>query len=120
MTGMVSAPPSLLVATAWAVGLGFLFLAVSALFRFGLGWTSAARTRPLARFTRGYRIHHGYPGVLLLLVLPWVPTTSWYFLALWTGGWALILSDVLHHLLLWWVTGDPELHGRYPPRSDDC
>ena len=35
--------------------------------RFGLGWTSPEKTGTLARFTRGWRIHHLYPGLVLIL-----------------------------------------------------
>lgn len=87
---------------------------VSAFLRFRMGYRAAVVTRGLARFTGGWRIHHGYPGVLLMLVaaLPvWEAGLRNLFLLV---GWTLLLSDLLHHFaVLWPLTGSPQFDLRY-------
>jgi hypothetical protein len=46
--------------------LAVLFELLTVALRFGLGWRSPDRTRPLGRLTRGWRVHHGYPGLLMM------------------------------------------------------
>lgn len=87
--------------------------AVTLVARFGLKLESTRDTASLARFTFGFRIHHGYIGLLLLLAFPWVPPgrARW-----WAGvlGIGLLVSDLVHHfVVLWPLTGDPQFHIKY-------
>lgn len=97
--------------------------------RFGLGWTSPERTRPIGRLTRGWRIHHGYPGLMLLGVAPMLgfaasgPGTGPLELLVapaWWGwllvvGITLALSDLIHHaVVLPLFAGGHEFYLRYP------
>ena len=55
--------------TALAVVLATLIIeAVTCGLRFGLGLQSGRDTSALARWTLGLRIHHGYVGVVLLMI----------------------------------------------------
>ncbi len=78
-----------------------------------LGGVQVTRdTSWLAPLTLGYRIHHGYFGLLILLFGSLLPG-RWRRWG-WTLGWALLLSDLLHHfVVLWWLEGDPQFHIRY-------
>ncbi|MBL9085702.1 MAG: hypothetical protein JNM10_01035 [Planctomycetia bacterium] len=89
--------------------------------RFGLGWTSPEKTGTLARFTRGWRIHHLYPGLVLILVAAVVPMPAALANLAWMFGIMLALSDALHHFaVLWPLTGDHEFDLRYPGFADDA
>jgi hypothetical protein len=83
--------------------------------RFGLRLQSTRDTAWLARFTFGLRIHHGYIGALLVLAAHALPVSA---RARWIGlvlGWALVVSDAVHHLIvLWWFTGSPQFDLFYP------
>ncbi len=99
------------------LALAALIEAVTCLFRFGLGLQSTRDTAWLARFTFGYRIHHGYIGALLLLgaVLPGPGAWRNMLVAVGVG---LVVSDLVHHfIVLWGVTGSPEFHIRYTDRG---
>jgi hypothetical protein len=52
--------------------------------RFGLRLNATRHTRPIARLTFGIRVHHGYPGVLLLLIAFFLPP-AWQNAAIITG-----------------------------------
>ena len=75
---------------------------------------TAAAIGPL---TGGVRIHHAYLGLLIIifgrLFSRRNPALSkWLLIA----GMALFFSDIIHHfLVLWPITGDPQLHLFYPP-----
>ena len=86
--------------------------------RFGWGMRSPETTKCCARFTGGWRIHHGYVGVALL-VLAWaLPLPAAASALLWISGIALALSDALHHFaVLWPLTGSPEFHVRALPSA---
>ena len=81
------------------------------LFRFGLGFESSRDTAPfIAPLTMGLRIHHGYLGLLMLLVASILREnySSWIFY-LRAFGLAFFLSDLVHHfLVLWPITGSPQ------------
>lgn len=103
-----------------------VFELVTVALRFGLGWTSPSRTRALARWTRGWRIHHGYPGIALLLISPLLgfaplggvlsPGSADVLLGLCLAvGMTLALSDLVHHaLVLPALVGRHEFDLRYP------
>jgi len=62
----------------------------------------------------GYRIHHGYGGVVLI-ILAVLSSGGGLRKALLLVGISLLVSDAIHHfLVLWLVTGSPELDIRYP------
>lgn len=105
--------PTWLLATILTV----LFEGVTLLFRFGLKMESTRDTNFLSILTFGYRIHHGYIGVLIaLLAWLWPDLLSKYSNWALALGLALIASDILHHFVfLWWLTGDPHFDFRYPP-----
>jgi hypothetical protein len=95
--------------------LALLIESVTVFFGFGLGLRATRDTSWLAGLTFGYRIHHGYIGVLIVLLatifLSKRPVRDWAI----TIGLALVLSDLAHHfLVLWPLYGDPEFHFRYP------
>ena len=83
--------------------------AATVALRFGLGLQSTRDTAALARLTFGIRIHHGYIGALVLLLVvllspgPVIREVGLIF------GWSMLLSDLIHHfLVLWPITGSPE------------
>src|ERR1051326_957695 len=97
----------------WGLLLAVGFEIVTCLFRFGLHLQSTRDTRALAGWTFGFRIHHAYPGVLLLLLGLLVQKGSWRTLLLLLGL-GLVMSDLAHHFaVLWPITGDPQFHLRY-------
>jgi hypothetical protein len=99
-----------------AVG-GLLFAVlvetITCVFRFGLRLQSTRDTRVMADWTFGFRIHHAYPGVLLLVLALLVRKGGWRTLLLLVGI-GLVVSDLTHHFaILWPLTGDPQFHVRY-------
>ncbi len=97
----------------WGLLLAVVLELITCFFRFGLHLQSTRDTRAMAAWTFGFRIHHGYPGVLLLLLAPLVSKGAWRTLFLIVGI-ALVVSDLSHHfLVLWPITGDPQFHIRY-------
>jgi hypothetical protein len=94
--------------------LGAAFEAVTCLFRFGLHLQATRDTCALAPWTFGLRIHHAYPGLLLLLLAPLIRQGTWRRLLLLFGV-GLVVSDLVHHFaVLWPLTGDPQFHTHYP------
>jgi len=99
------------------VFLTFLFESITAVLRFGLGLESSVCTAStIGVVTFGIRIHHGYIGLLLLAFFVFHrrrkrPVAEKLAIL----GWALLLSDLIHHfLVLWLLTGDPQFHLFYP------
>lgn len=96
-------------------GLGFalVFEAVTCFMRFGLGMEAARDTQWVGVVTAGYRLHHGYIGIALLLAAVIVPNPAWRNLLV-IAGVGLVVSDAVHHfLVLRLATGSPEFHTRY-------
>lgn len=97
----------------WIAVLTIAFEAATCWLRFGRGLTSRQNTRFVGRFTRGIRIHHGYVGLVMMAIVasaPTIPAGEWA----WRIGWALFLSDAVHHfLVLWPLTGSPEFDLTY-------
>ena len=90
--------------------------AVTAGFRFGAGLQSTRDTAWIARFTFGLRIHHGYVGLLLLLLASIGTASRLRRNALLIVGIALLFSDLFHHfLVLWPITGSPQFDLFYAP-----
>lgn len=90
-----------------------VFEGFTCLFRFGFGLAATQSTSWMAAFTFGFRIHHGYVGLVLLLLALAIGSPG-LRRALIIAGVALTVSDLVHHLLvLWPITGSPEFHIRY-------
>ena len=95
--------------------------AVTVFMRYGVGLESTRDTAHLVgRLTGGIRIHHGYIGILLLVVAFVLLYDKphlfrWVFVA----GFALAASDLIHHfLVLWPIEGSPQFDFVYPVRGD--
>ena len=84
-------------------------------FGFQFDWTrDTAET--IGLMTLGIRIHHGYCGVVLIL-LAWSfsQTHPRHAEVIYVVGWSLLLSDAIHHfLVLWPLTGSPQFDFVYP------
>ena len=94
--------------------LTILFEAVTVLFRFGFNITIKKDFRWLGKLSFGYRLHHGYWGLALVMVsyLAFTGTAQEHGLIL---GWALFLSDIIHHfVVLQLFTGNHEFELRFP------
>ena len=96
-------------------GIAFAFACelLTLILRFGFKLQSTRDTQLLAELTFGYRIHHGYLGVALLLVSVVVSQSALRNLMI-IIGLGLLISDAIHHLVvLWLITGSPEFDMRY-------
>lgn len=123
--GMIELQDALLIGVLGAV----VFELITLVFRFGLGWTAPERTHRLGRFTGGWRMHHGYPGLLLLIAAPILGFASvpgghdssamlgdpgWWGWVL-VAGLTLAVSDLLHHSVVLPLTvGHHEFYLKYP------
>jgi hypothetical protein len=84
------------------------------LLRFCFSLESQKHSAWMAPLTFGYRVHHGYWGLLLVVIAAFVWRRRGARNALLMVGGALFLSDMIHHfLVLWPVTGSPEFYFRY-------
>lgn len=101
----------------WALVLTAAIEALTCLFRFGLGLESTRDTSWMAGLTLGIRIHHGYIGMLVLLVAGCLPEKSaWRTWGI-RIGMSLLSSDLIHHFGVLWITqGDPQFHLTYPAK----
>lgn len=92
-----------------------LFELVTSILRFGFKMTSPTHTRPLAKITKGYRIHHGYPGVAMLAVVPILPTETVISSIVIISALMLFVSDLIHHsIILPIFVGHHEFDIKYP------
>ena len=95
------------------VGAG-LFELVTIILRFRLRLRSSQQTAWIGRLTFGLRIHHGYVGVLLLL-LATLPLSPFPLRLGIVAGLSLALSDALHHfVVLPLAVGATEFDLHYP------
>lgn len=90
---------------------------VTLLFRFGLGLKSTEHTAStVGQLTMGIRIHHGYVGLLILLLMFLLPALRNHrygnFAVI--AGMSLFFSDIIHHSLLYLITGSADLDLVYP------
>ncbi len=102
----------------WIAILTLLFEAITVILRFGFGLQATQSTAFIGNITFGIRIHHGYLGVILLLVslIPALPVNVRNILII--LGSSLLLSDLIHHfIILWLITGDPHFHLTYTRRQ---
>lgn len=87
---------------------------VSAFFRFALEMTSQNDTAFMASYTFNLRIHHGYFGVLLLLIALFFKDKQPMKNSSIIIGWSLILSDLIHHFIVLWIfTGNHDFFLTY-------
>ena len=109
--------PTIRQAILYSAAITALIEAVTVLFRFGLRLESSKDTAStIGRLTGGIRIHHGYIGLTLIVIVA-LASRRWPRLARWLLiiGLSLVLSDLVHHfLVLWPIVGDPEFHLVYP------
>jgi hypothetical protein len=99
----------------WCLALTVAMELVSIYFRFVLHFQSTRDTRFLRQLTLGIRIHHGFPGLVLVWVALFLRPGFWRCWCLRIGV-ALIFSDLIHHfLILWPLTGYADFDLLYPP-----
>ncbi len=86
-----------------ATGLAILLTAViegfCILFRFGFGLDATRDTCFLAPYTFGFRLHHGFIGVLLVMMMLPARNAGWKWV-LFIAGLGLVLSDAVHHFAI--------------------
>ena len=91
---------------------------ITLILRFGLKLEASLHTTSIIKkLSCGIRIHHGYLGMLLVVVSLFLqnPSMSKYIFII---GMALFLSDMIHHfLILWLIKGNPEFHLFYPKNN---
>ena len=89
---------------------------VTLFFRFGLGLKSTEHTAStVGRLTMGIRFHHGYAGLILLTLLCFRRfKQSRSADAMFVVGMSLFISDVIHHSLLYLLTGSADFDLVYP------
>jgi hypothetical protein len=100
-----------------------LFELVTVIMRFGFKMSSPTHTRRMARFTGGYRIHHGYPGIGMFLAVPLIPSPTVIGSLVIIIAMMLLLSDLVHHaIVLPLCVGRHEFDVKYPstPLNGDC
>jgi hypothetical protein len=92
-----------------------LFELATIILRFGFKMTSPTHTRPLSKVTKGYRIHHGYPGIPLLFAVPLLPADTIISSIVIISAIMLFFSDFIHHaIILPLFAGSHEFHLKYP------
>jgi hypothetical protein len=90
---------------------------ITCVTRFALQMESTRDTAStIGRLTGGLRIHHSYPGLVLIGISSWIweryPRLAFWLFPIGVG---LLLSDLIHHfLVLWLVTGHPQFDLFYP------
>lgn len=101
----------------YAAALTVLIEGFTVLLRFGLHLEATRDTAStFGRLSGGIRIHHGYIGLLAVLIAAAVfrrrPLLGRWLVVV---GIALILSDLVHHfLVLWPIVGRTEFYLFYP------
>ncbi|PKL51011.1 MAG: hypothetical protein CVV42_01535 [Candidatus Riflebacteria bacterium HGW-Riflebacteria-2] len=96
--------------------LTFVIESVTLFFRFGLGLKSTEHTAStVGQLTMGIRFHHGYAGVILLILLL-ISRVRRHRAAdvIFVVGMSLFVSDVIHHTLLYLITGSADFDLVYP------
>jgi hypothetical protein len=91
----------------WSLILAVVFEGITCLFRFGLRLESTRDTKAIGHLTFGLRIHHGYIGLVALIVCLFIKESLTRDIVIVVAN-ALVLSDLAHHfLVLWPITGSP-------------
>jgi hypothetical protein len=92
-----------------------LFEIATIILRFRFKLTSPTHTRPLAKLTKGYRIHHGYPGLAMLAAVPILPNPTIISSLVIIAALMLFVSDLIHHsIILPLFAGHHEFDLKYP------
>jgi hypothetical protein len=101
----------------WSLIITVLIEGVTILFRFGFNLQSTRDTAStIGLLTGGIRIHHGYIGILMVIISivflkKLILFYDWFLII----GISLICSDIIHHfIVLWIITGNHEFHLFYP------
>ena len=101
----------------WTLVLTVVFEMLAVVLRYGFGLEATRDSAStVGSITFGVRIHHGYIGVVLVLVA-WLccRRATRRFQVLLSLGLALVISDLVHHfLVLWPIEGDPHFDLVYP------
>lgn len=103
------------------VFLTFIIELTTMFFRFGLGLQSTVHTAStIGKLTFGIRIHHGYLGLLMLLAFLFSSRIKRLrYSGLWLIiGLSLLISDAIHHSLLYLLTGSSDFDLVYPGASN--
>lgn len=98
----------------WIFALGILLEILTSFFRFYYHIQSTRDTAFIAKYTFHLRIHHGYIGILLILIAYFLKNLRTSDILYRVGG-AFLFSDLIHHfIVLWIMTGSPEFDFIYP------
>jgi hypothetical protein len=98
----------------WCLALTIAIELLTCVLRFGLGMHAGNTSHWMRALTFGLHLHHGFFGLLLIVLAFARRGRLWRRWCL-IIGLALVLSDLAHHfLVLWPVTGSPEFTLFYP------
>jgi hypothetical protein len=98
----------------WGLAAAAVIEIATVIMRFGFAMQATRDTAWLAPYTFGYREHHGYYIVPLVIISLLVKNRFWKN-ALVIIGIGCFVSDLAHHfIVLWPITGHHEFHIRYP------
>tara|TARA_R110000868_G_scaffold119469_2_gene317086 strand:+ start:442431 stop:442766 length:336 start_codon:yes stop_codon:yes gene_type:complete len=97
------------------IAAAIIFELATIILRFGFKMTSPTHTRPISKVTKGYRIHHGYPGIPLLFAVPLLPAETIISSIVIIFAIMLFLSDFIHHAIILPIfAGSHEFYIKYP------
>ena len=92
-----------------------IFELLTVILRFGFKLTSPTHTRPVAKLTKGFRIHHGYPGAAMLVAVPLIPEPTIISSLVIIIALMLFVSDFIHHAIILPIfAGHHEFDLKYP------
>ncbi|MGV6814740.1 MAG: hypothetical protein ACWA5W_07010 [Phycisphaerales bacterium] len=92
-----------------------LFELLTIVLRFRFKMTSPTHTRPIGKLTGGYRIHHGYPGIGMIMLIPLVPFQTVLSSLVIIVALMLFVSDLIHHAIILPIfAGGHEFEIKYP------
>jgi len=95
-----------------------LFELATIILRFGFKLNSPTHTRHLAKLTKGYRIHHGYPGLAMLATVPILPNPTVISSLVIIIALMLFVSDLIHHAIFLPIfAGHHEFDLKYPDHN---
>jgi hypothetical protein len=98
-----------------------LFEIITIVCRFGFGLSAPTHTRVMARFTGGLRVHHGYPGIGMLIAVPIIPSPTIVGSLVLICALMLFVSDLIHHsVVLPLSVGSHEFDLKYPSAPSDA
>jgi hypothetical protein len=95
--------------------IGGLMETITSIMRIFFHIQSTRDTAFLAQYTFHLRIHHGYVGLLLIIIALFIKKNYKVADFLIIVGGSLLLSDLVHHfIVLWFLYGSPEFDLTYP------